>query len=84
MRSTHSRGSGEAGGAGGVAGFPDSQITLSVKIDDETQATTLKWKGKNLGANASVNCGYDCFVLGSTRFSFCSPADAAGKWKTST
>jgi hypothetical protein len=63
------------------AGMPDSQVTLSVKIDDDTQATTLKWKGKNLGANASVNCGYDCFVLGSTRFSFCSPADASGKWK---
>jgi hypothetical protein len=63
------------------SGMPDSQITLSVKIEDDTQATTMKWKGKNLGANASVNCGYDCLVLGSTRFSFCSPADAAGKWK---
>ena len=63
------------------SGMPDSQITLSVKIDDATQATTMKWKGKNLGANASVNCGYDCFVLGSTRFFFCSAADAAGKWK---
>ena len=63
------------------AGMPDSQITVSVKIEDDTQATTIKWKGKNLGPNESVNCGYDCAYLGSTRFFFCSNADGAGKWK---
>ena len=62
-------------------GVPGSQISVSVKIEEDTQATTIKWKGKNLGANASVNCGYDCAYLGPTRFFFCSLADAAGKWK---
>jgi hypothetical protein len=61
-------------------GVPGSQITISVKIED-TQATTIKWKGKNLGPNASVHCGYDCAYLGSNHFGFCSNADAAGKWK---
>jgi hypothetical protein len=65
-------------------GCPDvagSQISLSVKIDPATQATTLKWKGKNLGGNASVFCGYDCAYFGPAQFGPCGAADVAGKWK---
>jgi len=62
-------------------GLVGSQISVTVKIEDVTQATTVKWKGKNLGANAGVFCGYDCVYFGNTTVQGCSSADATGKWK---
>lgn len=61
------------------SGFPDSQISVSVRIDGTP--TTIKWKAKNLPPGAAVACGYSCIYGGTGVFGSCPDVLDSGKWK---